>query len=251
MRVAAVPNRVWSVCVIVAAGLMIEAVVAFGVMSPFVLARPSDAIASIATLYEREGLVTLYARTFAMTFAAACLAGLIGLPLGWFIARRPLLAKAYEGWIGAAFSAPIILLYPLFLVLTGRGYTTLVIMGALVGIVPIAMKTIEGYRLVPKVLLNVGASMNMTPRQMLRYIIVPAAIPTIFAGFRIALIYILINIIAIDFLTSIGGLGYLVAEMYDRFNIPGMYGAIMLVMTTSIIYFTIIERVEKWLSWRK
>ena len=248
---ASVPNRVWTVGVILAAALVLEAIVASGLMSPFVLSRPSDALASIVSLYRDENLLVLFGRTFAMTFAAALIAALIGIPFGWMVARSPLLQRAYESWIGAAFSAPVILLYPLFLVLFGRGFTTLLVMGALVGIVPIALKTIEGYRLVPKVLLNVADSYSMTSRQKLFLVMVPSALPSIFSGIRISLIYVLINIIAIDFLVTIGGLGSLVSGMYDRFDIPAMYGAIIFVIVISVIYFTILERCESWLSWRK
>jgi NitT/TauT family transport system permease protein len=251
VRIAAVPNLVWTACVIIAAGLIVELIVASGLMSPFVLAKPSDALASIVMLYQNENLPALFGRTFAMTFVATSIAALIGIPLGWVVARSLILQKAFESWIGAAFSAPIVLLYPLFLVLFGRGYTTLVVMGAIVGVVPIALKTMEGYRQVPRVLLNVADSYNMSDTQKLYFVRIPSALPSIFSGIRIALIYVLINIIAIDFLVSIGGLGFLVAEMYDRFNIPAMYGGIFFVIVTSIIYFTILERCESWLSWRK
>ncbi|MEW5421125.1 ABC transporter permease [Amorphus sp. 3PC139-8] len=235
---------------IVAAALVLQVLVSLQIVSPYVVASPSSALAAIVDLIRYEGLPVLFARTFAMTFVAALVAIVVGLPLGVIVARSELLRRSFEGWLGAAFSAPIILLYPLFLVVFGRGYVTLVVMGALVGVVPIALKTIEGYLAIPRVLENVAVSLNMTERQRLRHVTVPAVLPHIFAGIRISLIYILINIVAIDFLVSIGGLGYLVGAMYDRYDIPAMYGAILFVVLTSVIFFTILERCESWLSKR-
>lgn len=243
-------RRLATLGVIVAAGLILEAVVSLGLVSPYVLAAPSSSLAAIVKLIRFEDLALLFSRTFLMTFAAAVLALVVGLPLGVVIARSELLTRAFEGWLGAAFSAPIILLYPLFLVMLGRGYATLVVMGALVGVVPIALKTIEGYRSIPVVFENVATSLNMSERQRILHLTIPAVLPHLFSGIRISLIYILINIVAIDFLVSIGGLGYLVAAMYDRYDIPAMYGAILFVVLTSMIFFTLLERCESWLSKR-
>lgn len=221
-----------------------------GWVSAFVVPPPSNVLASAVDLYVSEHIVYLFFLTTAMTFIATALSALIGLPFGWLLARYPAYGMAYESWLGAAFSAPIILLYPLFLVLVGRGLHTIVIMGMAVGVIPIAMKTLEGFQAVPRVFLNVASALNMTQRQRTFKVLVPAALPTIFVGIRLALIYVMINIIALEFLLSLGGLGLLVAEMYDRFDIPGMYAAILFVILCSVLFFEVIERLERWLTAR-
>ncbi len=62
---------------------------------------------------------------------------------------------------------------------------------------------------------NAARAISMTQRQRLLHLVVPAALPSDFAGVRIALIYTLINIVAINFGVSRGGLGSLVATTYD------------------------------------
>jgi NitT/TauT family transport system permease protein len=74
----------------------------------------------------------------------------------------------------------------------------------------------------------------------------PAAAPSIFTGFRLALIYTLINIIAIEYLVDIGGLGRIVADRYFRFDIAGTYTAIIAVAAISILFNWLIGRLERW-----
>jgi NitT/TauT family transport system permease protein len=58
--------------------------------------------------------------------------------------------------------------------------------------------------------------------------------------------YTLINIVAIEYLVDIGGLGRIVADRYFRFDIPGTYSAIIAVTGTSVIFNWMIGRAERW-----
>jgi NitT/TauT family transport system permease protein len=74
--------------------------------------------------------------------------------------------------------------------------------------------------------------------------------PSIFTGVRLTLIYAMINTVAMEFLISIGGLGYLVGDLYDRYYIPDMYAAVGFVILASVIFFSTIDRLEAWLNTR-
>jgi ABC-type nitrate/sulfonate/bicarbonate transport system permease component len=100
---------------------------------------------------------------------------------------------------------------------------------------------------VPVVLLNVGRSFHLSEAGRLRRIAFPAAVPGIFTGLRLALIYALVNIIGIEFLIDFGGLGRIVSEMYFRYEIPGMYAAILLIVAVSWLVLALLARIERWL----
>ena len=80
-------------------------------------------------------------------------------------------------------------------------------MGFISGLPPVILKTIEGIAATRKVLVNVGSSFNLTPAQQFWKILLPAALPTIFVGVRLGLIFALINVVGIEFLINYGGLG--------------------------------------------
>lgn len=232
---------------IVVITLLWHAMVLAGLVSPFIVPSPVDVWSAGFTLAAEERLAQSFAVTLIVTFTATVIAALIGVCGGWLLYRYPLFGTAYESWLGALFSSPLILLYPLFMVIFGRGYTTLIVMGVLAGVIPILMKTREGLVGVRPVLINVARSLNMSDALIFRKVLLPAAIPTIFTGLRLGFIYTMINIVAVEYLANFGGLGFLVGEMHDRFDIPGMYAAMLFVIAVSVVGFVSTERLEKWL----
>jgi NitT/TauT family transport system permease protein len=155
---------------------------------------------------------------------------------------------ATETWVAAFAAAPTVLLYPLFLVIFGRNATTIIMMGFVAGLAPVTLKTLEGLTSTRRVLINVGRSFNLTDSQMFWKILFPAALPTIFVGVRLGLIFALINIVGVEYLINFGGLGYLINELADRFDLAGTYAAITFVVLVSVIVFVSTEKAEQWLS---
>lgn len=224
-----------------------QALVALGLLSPFVAPPPSDIAASFPALVTEEGLPGAFLQTFAETFAAAALAVLAGVPLGWWLHRSPLASLAYVSWFAGLAAAPLVLLYPLFLVAFGRNAATIVAMGALSALPPVVLKTKEGLDGTRRVLVDVGRSLRLSDGQLFRRILLPAAAPVIGNGIRLGLIFALINVVGVEFLINFGGLGAVIAALGDRFELPKMFGAICFVVLASIIFFMLTERLERWL----
>jgi NitT/TauT family transport system permease protein len=113
---------------------------------------------------------------------------------------------------------------------------------------PVILKTLEGISGTRKVLVNVGRSFNLTPAQQFWKILLPAALPTIFVGIRLGLIFALINIVGVEFLINFGGLGQLINELAERYDLPGTYAAICFVVLVSVLFFMAVEKAERWLT---
>lgn len=233
--------------VVLALALALQAAIAAGWISAFTVPPPTQILAAFGELATQDSLGTAFLLTFGATFAAAALSAVVGIPLGYLLYRQPLLGRAYESWIGALFSAPVVLLYPMFLVVFGRSVTVGIAMGFVVGIIPIILKTREGFISVPPVLIAVAKSFGADDREVLRKVLLPAARPAIFTGLRLCLIYAMINVVAIEFLANLGGLGYLVGDMYDQYDIPAMYAANVCVVLTSALFYVLTGRIERWL----
>jgi len=234
-------------CGVAGAAIALEIVVRAGWISPLIVSPPSALPAAFGKLWEEGFIVRPFALTIGQAFAATTAAALVGIPWGYLLWRRPVLGAAYEPWIGAAFAAPTILLFPLFLVLLGRGYATTIFVGFLAAVIPVVLKTREAFVGVPRVLIDVGRSFNLSDAALVRRIAFPAAVPGIFTGLRLALIYAMVNIIGMEFLIDFGGLGRIVSEMYFRYEIPGMYAAILLIVAVSWMFLAALARLETWL----
>jgi NitT/TauT family transport system permease protein len=227
--------------------ILLELIVAAGLINPFAIPLPTDVLAALPRIFFEEHVPSRFLLTAGEAFSAGILVALAGVAIGVLLYRFVLLRQATETWVAAAASAPTALLYPLFLVIFGRNSATIVAMGFVAGLAPIILKTLEGLSTTRRVLINVGRSFNLTGSQQLWKILFPAALPTIFVGLRIGLIFTMLNIIGVEFLINFGGLGQLINEMADRYDVPGTYAAILYVVLISVMLFILIERLERWL----
>jgi ABC-type nitrate/sulfonate/bicarbonate transport system permease component len=109
------------------------------------------------------------------------------------------------------------------------------------------LKTKEGLDAIRRVLIDVGRSFRLPPAQLFWKIMLPASVPTLCTGIRLGLVYALISVVGIEFLINFGGLGELIDDLAQRWEIPMMYGAISFVVLTSICFFYLTERLERWL----
>ena len=149
---------------------------------------------------------------------------------------------------GALASAPTVLMYPLFLVIFGRSATTIVMIGFAAGLAPVILKTVEGLAATRAVLIDVGRSFRLTRAQQFWRILLPSALPSVFVGLKLGLIFAMINIVGVEFLINFGGLGQLINELAERYDLPATYGAILFVILASIVFFEIAERLERWIG---
>jgi NitT/TauT family transport system permease protein len=233
---------------LIAAGVVLQALIAADVISRYVVPPPFDVLGAFARIVIEEHVPSRFLLTSVETFAAGLLILAIGVPVGFWLHHSRLLRRAFEPWVAAWAAAPLVLAYPLFLVLFGRSSVTIVILGFAAGCAPVILKTVEGLAATRPVLIDVGRSLRLTQGQMFRKILFPAAMPSIFTGLRLGLTFSLINIVGGEFLINLGGLGQLINELAERYDLPGTYAAIGFVVLASMLFFVCMEHIERWLQ---
>jgi NitT/TauT family transport system permease protein len=227
--------------------VVVEFLVSRGVMNPFIVPLPSEIVRSFGRIVAEESVFSRFLLTCMEALAASVLLSVTGVALGVLLHRIRLLRIATETWVAAMASAPLVLMYPLFLVIFGRSAWTIIMIGYVAALPPVILKTLEGLSGTRPVLVNVGRSFNLTSSQLYWKILFPAALPSIFVGVRLGMIFALINIVGVEFLINFGGLGQLVNELSERYDLPGTFAAICFVILVSVAFFIATERVERWL----
>jgi len=227
--------------------LICEALIRAGVISQFIVPPPSEIFGSFYRLFTEEHIVRRFFFTTGESLTASIMVAVFGIALGVVIQRYRLLQQACETWVAAFAAAPVVLAYPLFMVIFGRNALTIIVMGFVSGLPPVTLKTIEGISGTRKVLVNVGRSFNLNATQQFWKILFPAAMPTIFVGLRLGLIFALINIVGTEFLINFGGLGQLIEDLAERYDLAGTYSAICFVILVSVLFFMALEKIERWL----
>lgn len=227
--------------------LVLETASAVGAVNSFLVPAPTTIIANFPKLFAEEHLLSRLASTAVKACAAAMLAILLGGFLGWAFYRSRNMRLAFRSWVVGLNASPSVLLYPLFLVVFGRGGATIIALGVISALPPIVLKTSEGLLATRRALADVGRSFNLTPFQQFSLVHFPAAVPTILSGVRIGLIYAVMTVISVEYLLTYGGLGELVPDLADRFEIPAMYAAIVFVIVVSAGFQFVVGKVERWL----
>ena len=231
----------------IAAIALVEILIRVGAINRFIVPLPSQIAEALPRIIAEENVLRRFGQTMQELFWASLLIAATGIALAALLYRFRLLRAACETWVAALAAAPIVLMYPLFLVIFGRSATTIVMIGFAAGLAPVILKTLEGLSRTRQVLIDVGRSFRLTPAQEFRKILLPAALPSIFVGLRLGLIFAMINIVGVEFLINFGGLGQLINELAERYDLPATYGAICFVILASVVFFDITGRLERWL----
>jgi NitT/TauT family transport system permease protein len=228
--------------------LAVELLIRIGLISRFIVPLPSEVAESFGRVIVEEDILHRFLLTGWECLAAGVLLTVYGVTIGVLLYQVPLLRRACETWVAAMAAAPLVLAYPLFLVIFGRSALTIIMMAFIAGLPPVILKTIEGLAATRRVLINVGRSFKLTPAQQFWKIYFPSALPTIFVGIRLGLIFALINVVGVEFLINFGGLGHLINELAERYDLAGTYAAICFVILVSVVFFVTTERAERWLT---
>jgi NitT/TauT family transport system permease protein len=232
---------------LIASVAAIEILIRIGVVNRFIVPMPSQIAGAFERVILEEDIPHRFLVTARESLWATLLLAVFGIGIGVLLYRVKLLRDATETWVAAMASAPTVLMYPLFLVIFGRSERTIIMMGFVAGLPAVILKTIEGLAGTRRVLINVGRSFKLTEFQLFYKILFPAALPTIFVGLRLGMIFALINIVGVEFLINFGGLGQLINDLAERYDLPGTYAAICFVILVSVIFFFLTDRLEKWL----
>jgi ABC-type nitrate/sulfonate/bicarbonate transport system permease component len=239
--------RWFGILTVLAAVGVVELLIRAGLINRFIVPLPSEIAAAIPRIMSEEHVLHRFWETTQEILWASLLLAAVGISLGALLYRFRVLRLACETWVAAVAAAPIVLLYPLFLVIFGRSATTIVMIGFAAGLAPVILKTIEGLAGTRQVLIDVGQSFKLNRGQQFWKILLPAALPSVFVGVKLGLIFAMINIVGVEFLINFGGLGQLINELAERYDLPGTYAAICFVVAASILFFDLTERLERWL----
>ncbi|MSP89830.1 MAG: ABC transporter permease subunit [Alphaproteobacteria bacterium] len=155
-------------------------------------------------------------RAFATALAIAVSVGLfVGIWLGF----HRLSGRVMEPMLVAIYSIPKITLYPIVLLAFGIGMSAKIAFGAIHGVIPIALFTINAVRNVRIVLIKTGRVHKLTMTEMARWVLFPAAMPEIFTGFRVGFSLTLIGTLLGEMFAAQRGLGYLLMTAIGLHNV--------------------------------
>jgi sulfonate transport system permease protein len=179
------------------------------------------------------------------------LGGLIGVGVG--IAMG--LSRRVEQYLYPLFNAvsqvPVLGWLPLAMMVLGIGESLKVVIIAHASLVPIAINTLKGIRNVPQAYVDVARTFEFTHRQLLRQVVFPASVPSVFVGVRYGLTQAWLSLVTVELLASSEGLGYLIVWGRQLFQLDLVLAAIIVVGVVGLLLDTCLAKLEaRLLRWR-
>src|SRR6516165_2861802 len=176
------------------------------------------------------------------------LAIVVGIPIGLVIGRFRAVEAAIGIYITAGYAMPLVALVPLLVLWLGLGFAVKVAVVFLMSVFPICINTWLGVTAVPKTLIEVGKSFVAPDAVILRRIILPATLPYIMAGIRLAVGRAVVAMVIAEFFTSISGLGAVIITSANNFDTATMFVPIVILMVMAIGLNYLIGAVERWVA---
>jgi len=173
------------------------------------------------------------------------LAILIGVPLGLIVGRFRAAEASLGIYITAGYAMPLVALVPLLILWLGLGFAVKVAVIFLMSLFPITINTWLGVRAVPKTLIDVGKSFVASDATILRRIVLPATLPYIMAGIRLAVGRAVVAMVIAEFFTTISGLGAIIINSANNFDTATMFVPIVVLMVLAIGLNGLIGWVER------
>ncbi|WP_406264210.1 ABC transporter permease [Streptomyces sp. NBC_00191] len=178
---------------------------------------------------------------------AVALAVPLGLLIGWYRPLADLLGPLLEVFRNTAALA----LLPVFVLLLGIGETSKISIVLYACTWPILLNTISAVRSVDPTLLRLARSMDLPAPRIFQKVILPASVPTVFTGIRLAGAVAILVLVAAEMVGAKAGLGYLVNASQFNFAIPDMYAGIITISAIGVGFNQLLVALERrFTSWR-
>lgn len=219
---------------------------AFGLWQALALSSTSPLLPGVDTVVERlgedisSGLIWRHAQvTLLRGGIGFALAIVIGIALGVLMARSRLVEAAIEPILASTYPVPKLALYPIFILWLGLGAQSKVALVALECLYPIAYNTYSGARGVNKTQMWAAMNAGASRFRIVWSVILKSALPSIFAGIRIALPIAMVVMVVTELIGESLGLGFLIRSAGTRFQPEGALAVVLLLG----IFGFIVDRV--------
>ena len=222
-----------------------------GLVDQFLISSPIDVVGAMGDQLSNGVLLRNLKASLielAVGFGIATVLGIgLGVVMGWY--RR--LDDAFDPFVWLGYSAPLVALYPVFLLIFGLGAPTVIAIAVLLAVFPILINTRSGVRNVDPRLVQAARSFGARDRQLFTKVVLPASLPLTMAGLRLGIGRAMVGVVVGEFFVGDVGLGYAIAYYGGLLRTNDMLAAVVVIAVLGVALTTLIGLIERRLdAWR-
>jgi len=185
--------------------------------------------------------------TVAGTLISFMLGSVAAVALGLAFTQWPPLERALDPYLTVINAMPRFALAPLFLLWFGLGLPSKIAMGTSLSFFIVLANTVAGIRGVPQDFLVLSRSLGARPLQLFFKVTLPSAVPVIFSGLRLGLIFSMLGVVGAEIIAAEHGLGQTLAYLQSNFNMDGVMALLFLLACLGMLVTKGMARLERWL----
>lgn len=220
-------------------------------VNPILFSPPSRVASAFVELIANGRLPRAFLVTMNALTVGYVLSVVVGLVVGVLLGRRTTLNRLLEPYIDAIYATPRVVIVPLVIIWFGVGYVGRVFLIWLGTVIPIILNTAIGVRNARPDLVEVARSMGASERDLIRHVIMPASVPYIVAGLRIAAGRALVGVIVAEIFLDLTGLGGIIQTESQYFRTANMLAAVIVVAALGAIIIGSLGALERrFQSWK-
>lgn len=236
---------------VIAALAIWEILALLRVRPAIVLPGPADVVAAFQRLFSSAQIWTDLATSGRELLFGLVLASVVGLPLGLLIGWYERLSYIFNPFVSFLYATPRIALTPLLIIWLGIGDASKTAIVFLMAVFPILINTAAGMQSLDPAVVRVARCFGGRDPQIFRTIALPATVPFVLSGLRLAVGQALIGVFVAELSGAQSGVGMMMNNAGQQFQTSVVFAGLFIFALTGVILNGLLRRVERHFdSWR-
>jgi NitT/TauT family transport system permease protein len=220
-------------------------------LPPFFFSNPTDVAVRVVDMFASGKIWVHISITLTETILAFLIGSLGGIVVGFWFARKPLVAAVFEPYVKMANALPRVVLAPIFMLWLGLGIWSKVALGVTLVFFIVFFNVYQGIKEVSPVVLSNARLMGMNERQLFRHVYWPSALSWMFSSLHTSVGFALVGAVVGEYLGASAGLGYLIHQAEGVFDTTGVFaGMVVLSIFVLAVDYAVTLIENRLLVWR-
>ena len=220
-------------------------------LPPFFFSTPGDVAARVVRLFAGGSIWRHLWVTLAESMLAFAIGATAGVLIGFWFARKPVIAAVFDPYVKMINALPRVVLAPIFTLWFGLGIWSKVALGITLVFFIVFFNVYQGVKEVSPTVLANARMLGMNERALMRHVYWPSALSWMFSSLHTSVGFAVVGAVVGEYLGSAAGLGYLIQQAEGIFDVAGVFAGMLILAAFVIVIDGIVTLVERrLLVWR-
>lgn len=213
--------------------------------NPLLFATPLKVVNAFVDMIRNGQLTAVLPVAAEDMFGGFILSAVVGITVGILIGRSERLEAILDPYVNLAMATPLVALIPLLIIWAGIGFEARLLTVFILAVFTVIVNTATGVKSTPRVLRELALVYHLPQYRVLKEIMIPNAVPNIFAGLRLSIGKCLIGMIIAEMEVSVSGLGGLIFNFGNEFATADLLAGVFLASVFGVISMGLLAGIQK------